>query len=109
MLLTKEHYELMAIFESEHKNRRLDREKDKKLWKKGAVYQDGHVNELFLAYRKGYALGTVSGDAASRLAAAPVAIMDTRDALGLCAPTEEDFPALYALQGRRVALVDLGA
>ena len=40
--------------------------------------------------------------------AAPVAIMDTRDALGLCAPAEEDFPALYALQGHRVALVDLG-
>jgi hypothetical protein len=35
--------------------------------------------------------------------------MDTRDALGLCAPTEEDFDALYALQGKRVALVDLGA
>lgn len=30
---------------------------------------------------------------------APIAIMDTRAALGLCAPTEEDFPALYALQG----------
>ena len=43
-----------------------------------------------------------------RLTAAPVAIMDTRDALGLCAPTENDFPALYALQGHRVALVDLG-
>lgn len=42
------------------------------------------------------------------LTAAPIAIMDTRDALGLCAPTEADFPALYALQGRRVALVDLG-
>ena len=38
----------------------------------------------------------------------PVAIMDTRNALGLCAPTEADFPALYALQGHRVALVDLG-
>lgn len=37
-----------------------------------------------------------------------VAIMDTRDALGLCAPTEGDFPALYALKGRRVALVELG-
>lgn len=44
----------------------------------------------------------------SRLTSAPVAIMDTRDALGLCAPTEDDFPALYALQGHRVALVDLG-
>ena len=45
---------------------------------------------------------------AARLAAAPIDIMDTRECLSLCAPTEEDFPALYALQGRRVALVDLG-
>jgi len=42
------------------------------------------------------------------ITAAPVAVMDTREVLGLCAPTEEDFPALYALRGRRVALVDLG-
>lgn len=41
-------------------------------------------------------------------AAMPVATVDTRDVLGLCAPTEADFPALYALRGRRVALVDLG-
>ena len=41
----------------------------------------------------------------ARIEGAPVAIMDTRHALGLCAPTEEDFPALYALQGKRVALV----
>ena len=41
------------------------------------------------------------------LEAAPAAIMDTRDALGLCAPTEAEFPALYALQGRRVLLVAL--
>ena len=108
MLLTKEHYDLMASFEREHKHCRLAREKDTAYWKMGHVYQDGHVNELFMAYRKGYALGTVSGEAANRLATAPVAIMDTRDALGLCAPTEEDFPALYALQGHRVALVDLG-
>jgi|SRR6185312_2265323 len=40
-----------------------------------------------------------------RIESAPVAIMDTRDALGICAPTEEDFPALYALQGKRVRLV----
>jgi hypothetical protein len=108
MLMTKEHYELLASFEREHKHRRLDREKDKEHWKRGNVYEDGHVNELFLAYRKGYALGNFSGDAANRLAAAPVAIVDTRDALGLCAPAEEGFTALYALQGRRVALVDLG-
>lgn len=43
-----------------------------------------------------------------RIDSAPVAIMDTRDVLGVCAPTEEDFPALYALQGHRVALVDMG-
>ena len=41
----------------------------------------------------------------ARIDSAPVAIMDTRDALGLCAPTEEDFPALYAIQGKRVRLV----
>ena len=39
---------------------------------------------------------------------APSAIMDTRAELAVCAETEEDFPALYALQGRRVLLVDLG-
>lgn len=42
------------------------------------------------------------------LADAPRAIMDTREALAVCAEREEDFPALYALQGRRVLLVDLG-
>lgn len=41
----------------------------------------------------------------SLIDSAPVAIMDTRAALGICAPTEEDFPALYALQGKRVRLV----
>lgn len=108
MLMTKEHYKLMESFEREYKHCRLDREKDKAHWKAGYVYQDGHVNELFVAYRKGYALGTVSGDSADKLAAAPVAIMDTRDALSLCAPTEDEFPAIQALQGRRVALVDMG-
>jgi hypothetical protein len=44
----------------------------------------------------------------ARVSAAPVAIMDTRDALGLCAPTEDDFPALYALSGHRVRLLDEG-
>ena len=33
------------------------------------------------------------------------AIMDTRAALSVCAPTEDDFPALYALQGQRVRIV----
>lgn len=42
---------------------------------------------------------------AERIEKAPVAIMDTRDVLGICAPAEEDFPALYAMQGHRVRLV----
>lgn len=40
-----------------------------------------------------------------RINSSPVAMMDTRDALGVCALKEEDFPALYALQGKRVRLV----
>ena len=46
-----------------------------------------------------------AADALERLRSAPVAIIDTRDVLGICAPAEEDFPALYALQGKRVRLV----
>lgn len=108
MLTTsKEHDDLMATFESGHKGYRLDRE-DKENWKRGAIYQDGRVNDLFLAYRKGYSLGMISSQAEKALAAAPVAMMDTREALGICALAEEDFPAIYALQGHRVALVDLG-
>lgn len=38
---------------------------------------------------------------------APEAVMDTRDVLGICAPAEEDFPALYAMQGKRVRLVEV--
>jgi hypothetical protein len=41
----------------------------------------------------------------SRIDNSPVAIMDKREWLCLCAPTEEDFPALYALQGKTVYLV----
>ena len=52
---SKEHYDLMDMFEKEYKGLRLDREKDKEGWAKGRVYEDGRANELFLAYRKGYA------------------------------------------------------
>ena len=52
MLNDKEHYDLMAAFERQHTGRK-DRE-EKPLWSKGAIYQDGHVNELFLAFRRGY-------------------------------------------------------
>lgn len=62
MLMTKEHYDLLEQFEREFKSRRLDKE-PKALWPKGIIYQDGHVNELFLAYRRGYSLGkTVTQD-----------------------------------------------
>lgn len=55
MINTQEHIDLMAEFEKEHKCRRLDKE-PKDLWKIGRVYQDGHLNDLFIAFRKGYAL-----------------------------------------------------
>ena len=53
---TQEHIDLMAMFDREHKGRRLDKE-TRDNWSRGIIYQDGHVNELFLTYRKGYALG----------------------------------------------------
>lgn len=55
-LFSREHYELLSQFEREFKHSRLDKE-TKDLWPKGVVFQDGHVNELFLAYRKGHAFG----------------------------------------------------
>lgn len=55
MIETKEHYELIAAFERDHKHMRLDREKNRDLWLRGNVYEDGKTNEFFLAYRKGYA------------------------------------------------------
>lgn len=58
MLKTQEHVDLIAMFEREpeYKGRRLDKER-KEFWTVGHVYQDGHLNELFLAYRRGYAYG----------------------------------------------------
>ena len=56
MLLTQEHYDLLAQFERQHKGIRADKE-EKSLWPKGYIYQDGKVNEMFLAFRNGYALG----------------------------------------------------
>lgn len=54
--MTKEYYDLMAQFEKDFGPMRFDRE-PKKLWKKGIIYQDGNVNNLFKAYRCGYSLG----------------------------------------------------
>ena len=55
-LLDKEHYELISQFEKDYNRYRLDKE-DKTLWDKGIIYQNGEVNNLFLAYRLGYTLG----------------------------------------------------
>jgi hypothetical protein len=56
MLKSQEHYDLIAQFDKAFSHRRLAKE-DKGLWPKGYIYQDGHTNELFLAYRRGYAYG----------------------------------------------------
>jgi len=54
--MNKEHSDMMAVFErTVGKGRRLDRE-DKAIWTRGCIYQDGAVNELFLAFRAGFAL-----------------------------------------------------
>jgi len=53
MLKSQEHYDLMSAFERTHRGR-MDKE-PKESWSRGIIYQDGHVNELFLAYRNGYA------------------------------------------------------
>ena len=53
---SSEFYELVAMFDREYRGHRLDKEA-KDMWPKGYVYQNGEVNQLFLAYRRGVALG----------------------------------------------------
>lgn len=60
MLNTQEHIDLVAIFEREYRGHRMDKEK-RALWPKGRIFQNGETNELFLAYRRGYALGKAVG------------------------------------------------
>jgi len=55
-ILSREHYELMEMFERQFKGHRLDKE-DKSYWPRGNVYQSGETNNLFLAYRLGFAYG----------------------------------------------------
>lgn len=59
MLKSKEHYDLIEQFEKEFSHRHLAKE-PKERWAKGNVFQDGQTNELFLAYRTGYAYGKVA-------------------------------------------------
>jgi hypothetical protein len=56
LLKSHDHYEMMAMFDRLFKGRRLDKEA-KDMWPRGHVYQDGHTNELFLAFRQGVAYG----------------------------------------------------
>jgi len=56
MVGSQEFYELVAMFDREFKGSRLDKEA-KDIWPKGYVYQNGETNNLFLAYRKGFAYG----------------------------------------------------
>jgi hypothetical protein len=56
MVGSQEFYDLIAMFDREYKGSRLDKEA-KEMWPKGYVYQHGEVNNLFLAYRKGFAYG----------------------------------------------------
>ena len=59
MLLTKEHYELMAHFETQVRKvarGRLDREA-KQDWQRGIIYEDGNINQMFIMFRTGYMLG----------------------------------------------------
>ena len=59
VLTSKEHYELIEMFEREFTGYRLDKEA-KQFWAKGNVYQSGETNALFLAYRRGFAYGKVA-------------------------------------------------
>jgi hypothetical protein len=55
-LTSKDHYEIIEMFEREFSGYRLDKE-DKSLWSKGNIFQNGETNALFLAYRRGVAYG----------------------------------------------------
>lgn len=58
---SKEHYEILEHFEKNYADQRIDREKDKSLWRKGQVYENGETNALYKAYILGYGLGKING------------------------------------------------
>lgn len=55
--MNKEFYDLMEQFERDYHHLRMDREKDKTLWKTGNVYECGETNKTFLIYCMGYSYG----------------------------------------------------
>src|SRR5579885_1137853 len=56
-LFCNEHYRLLEVFERQFAHLGRMEKEPKDLWAKGFIYQDGHVNEIFLAFRRGYAYG----------------------------------------------------
>lgn len=56
-LTSKDHYELIAMFDKLYVGHfRLDKE-DKVMWSKGFIYQHGDANRMFIAFRHGVAYG----------------------------------------------------
>ena len=78
MLFSREHYDLMSVFERQFKHRRQDKE-SKEMWARGVIYQDGHVNELFLAYRLGFAYGKHIGQSTTEDSSVAAATHPTKD------------------------------
>lgn len=58
---SKEHEEIMKMFEKIYSYLRLEREPIS-MWSKKIIYQNGETNELFLAYRAGYSYGKEFGN-----------------------------------------------
>ena len=56
---SKEHYEILQMFEKNFNNLRLEKE-DKCLWKKGIIYQNGETNNLYNAFILGYGFGKIN-------------------------------------------------
>lgn len=58
MLGTKEHYDVMAVFErTVGKGMRLDHEAEEWVKRMGRIYQSGETNDAFQFYLAGYSLG----------------------------------------------------
>ncbi len=56
MLKTQEHIDLVAMFEGDYKIAGSRAEKENKdMWPKGYIYKHSDTNNLFCAYRRGYA------------------------------------------------------
>lgn len=56
-LVSKEHYEMIEMFEKVFAGQYRMEKEDKTMWTKGRVYQHDNLNQLFLAFRHGVAYG----------------------------------------------------